>query len=237
MSSVLNSRLLLENRLLSILPAYEFDFLKPHLETVSFAPGELIFQAGDKIRYVYFPLNGMVSLLSVTEQGNTVEVGFTGSEGMVGVPVILMQDEMPYQAMVQVSAKCSRIEAKYVTELFKQGGVFQKASLQYVYLILKQVSQTCICNHFHTIEARLCRWLSVMAERSEESHLSLTQEFLAQMLGVQRTSVGMIANNLQARGVIKYSRGKIEIKDLNALKGSVCECYHLVKSDYDSFLK
>lgn len=237
MSNMSNTSLLLENRLLKILPAQEFDFLKPHLETLTFLPGDLLFQAGDKIRYVYFPLNGMVSLLSVTEQGNTVEVGFTSNEGMVGVPIILMQNEMPYQAMVQVAAKCCRIEAKYISELFKRGGRFQETSLQYVYLILKQVSQTCICNHFHTIEARLCRWLSVMAERSEESHLSLTQEFLAQMLGVQRTSVGMIANVLQNRGVIKYSRGKIEIKDMDALKGSVCECYHVVKSDYDNFLK
>lgn len=237
MSNTLNSRLLLENRLLSVLPLQEFDFLKPHLETISFSSGELLFQAGDAIRYVYFPLNGMVSLLSVTEQGNTVEVGFTGNEGMVGLPLILGQNEMPYQAMVQVAAKCCRVESKFITELFKRGGHFQEASLQYVHLILKQISQTCICNHFHTIEARLCRWLAVMCERAEQRHLSLTQEFLAQMLGVQRTSVGMIANNLQNRGVIKYSRGKIEIKDLNALKRSVCECYHLVKSDYDSFLK
>lgn len=237
MSSVLNSRLLLENRLLSVLPAQEFDFLKPHLETVSFAPGDLLFQSGDKIPYVYFPLCGMVSLLSVTEQGNTVEIGFTGNEGMVGVPVILKQNEMPYQAMVQVAAKCCRIESRYISELFSRGGMFQQASLQYVYLILKQVSQTCVCNHFHTIEARLCRWLAVMAERSRESHLSLTQEFLAQMLGVQRTSVGMIANTLQSRGIIKYSRGKIEIKNLDALRGSVCECYHIVKSDYDKFLR
>lgn len=237
MSSAQNSRLLLENRLLSILPAQEFDFLKPHLETIAFVPGDLLFQAGDKIRYVYFPLNGMVSLLSVTEQGNTVEVSFTGNEGMIGLPVILGQTEMPYQAMVQIASKCCRVEAKCVSDLFKQGGRFQEAALQYVYLMLKQVSQTCICNHFHTIEARLCRWLSVMAERSEENRLPLTQEFLAQMLGVQRTSVGMIAGALQNRGIIKYSRGKIEIKNLDALRGSVCECYHLVKHDYDKFLR
>lgn len=237
MSKTLNSRLLPPNRLLSVLPIEEYEFLKPHLEAVSCPAGTILFQASDKIRYVYFPLNGMVSLLSTTEQGNTVEVGFTGKEGMVGLPIILGQNEMPYQALVQVSAKCFRVESKIIVNLFKQSGTFHSMSLRYVYLILKQVSQTCVCNHFHNIESRLCRWLAVMCERSEEKHLALTQEFLAHMLGVQRTSVGMIANTLQARGIIRYSRGKIEIVDLDALKRNVCECYQIIKSEYDNFLK
>lgn len=237
MSNMSNISLLLENRLLTILPAQEFEFIKPHLETVSFSSGELLFQVGDKIRHIYFPLDGMVSLLSVTEQGNTVEIGFTGYEGMVGFPFILKQNEMPYQALVQVAAKCYRVDAKAVSALFNQGGRFQDAVLQYVYLVHKQLAQTCLCNHFHSLEARLCRWLSVMSERSKEKHLTLTQEFLAQMLGVQRTSVGLIANSLQSRGIIQYSRGKIQIKDLNKLKSNVCECYHVIKKELDDFLR
>lgn len=222
--------------MLSNLPVEEFDFLKPHLEPVSFAAGDIIFQTGDSIRHVYFPLNGMVSLLSVTEQGNSVEIGFTGNEGIVGLPVLLGKNEMPYQSMVQVAAQCLRIESKIIVNLFEQSSVFRKNSLQYVHLVLKQVSQTCVCNHFHNIEARLCRWLMVMCEHSEEKRLSLTQEFLAHMLGVQRTSVGMVANDLQSRGVIRYSRGKIEVIDVEALRGNTCECYHIIKSEYENFI-
>lgn len=236
MSNMLNSRLFLQNRLLSVLPAEEFGMLKNHLEPISFAVGDIIYQAGDSLRYAYFPLNGMISLLSVTEQGNTVETGFTDNKGMLGLPIILGQREMPYQAMVQVAAECVRIESKLVLSLFKKGGVFHETILQYVHLIIRQISQTCVCNHFHTIEARLCRWLTVMCERSDNKHLLLTQEFLSQMLGVQRTSVGMIANTLQNRGIIRYSRGRIEIVDLDALKASVCECYHVVKKEHDEFL-
>lgn len=222
--------------MLSNLPVEEFDFLKPHLEPVSFAAGDIIFQTGDSIRHVYFPLNGMVSLLSVTEQGNSVEIGFTGNEGIVGLPILLEKNEMPYQSMVQVAAQCLRIESKIIVNLFEQSNVFRKNSLQYVHLVLKQVSQTCVCNHFHNIEARLCRWLMVMCEHSQEKRLSLTQEFLAHMLGVQRTSVGMVANDLQSRGVIRYSRGKIEVIDVEALRGNTCECYHIIKSEYENFI-
>lgn len=237
MSNILNSRLLLQNRLLSILSAEEFQFIEPHLEPVSFATGDIIYQAGDYARYAYFPLSGMVSLLSVTEQGNTVEVGFTGNEGVIGLPILLGHHEMPYQAMVQVAANCFRVDAKVILALFKQQQNFHDASLRYVYMVLKQVAQTCVCNHFHTIEARLCRWLTVMCERSETNRLSITQEFLSHMLGVQRTSVGVIANSLQSRGIIKYSRGRVEITDLESLKRGVCECYYIVKSDYDNFLR
>jgi CRP-like cAMP-binding protein len=210
--------------------------LKPHLEPVTIAPGTIVFQAGDEIRHVYFPHNGMVSLLSVTEQGQTVEIGFAGYEGMVGLPVLLGQREMPYQAMVQVKAECFRIEAKHVTSLFDQCGAFHDIALRYFYVVVKQLSQTCICNHFHAIEARLCRWLTVMRERSGNNHLSLTQEFLSQMLGVQRTSIGMIAHSMQDAGIIRYRRGKIEIIDDERLKSAACECLGIVKEEQEKFV-
>lgn len=235
MSKTSDFRLSLRNKVLSTLPAAELEFLKPHLETVSFSTGDIILQAGDAIRYVYFPRGGMISLLSVTQEGQTVEVGFTGFEGMVGLPVLLGRNEMPYQAMVQVPADCFRIEAKVILKLFKRCGAFHDVALRFIYVIFKQISQTCICNHFHTIEARLCRWLCVMYERSKENHLSLTQEFLAHMLGVQRTSIGMIANTLQAQGIIRYRRGKIEIVDYERLKQSACECFFIIKKEHEEF--
>jgi CRP-like cAMP-binding protein len=236
MSNTANFRLTLNNRLLSVLPAGEIDFLTPHLEPVSFTPGDMLFQAGDSIRHVYFPNNGMVSLLSVTEAGQTVEVGFTGYEGMVGLPILLGRNDMPYQAMVQVKADGFRVESKVILDLFNQCGTFHKIALRYFYVVFKQISQTCVCNHFHTIEARLCRWLSVMCERSNNQHLSLTQEFLSHMLGVQRTSIGMIANTLQNAGVIRYRRGKIEITDYERLKNSACECFSIVRDEQEKFL-
>lgn len=236
MSDISNPRVSLKNRLLSVLPAKEFDFLKSGLEPVSLPSGSIIFQQGDPINHVYFPNNGMISLLSVTEQGQMVEIGYTGVEGMVGLPILLGSNEMPYQAMVQVASECFRVESKIVLDLFNRKGVFNQIVLRFLFLILKQTSQTCVCNHFHTIEARLCRWLSIMHERSRNGHLSLTQEFLSQMLGVQRTSIGMIANSLQNAGIIRYSRGKIEITDYERLKKNACECFFIVREEQEKFL-
>lgn len=210
--------------------------MKPHLELISFPPGTILYQAGDTIRHNYFPCNGMVSLLSVTEQGQTVEVGFTGFEGMVGLPVLLGQTEMPYQAMVQVKADCWRVDTKPVLELFGRCGAFHDIVLRYFYVVVKQISQTCVCNHFHTIEARLCRWLTVMRERSGDKHLTLTQEFLSHMLGVQRTSIGMIAQSMQNQGIIRYRRGKIEIVDDERLKHAACECFFIVREEQEKFV-
>lgn len=231
-----NLRLSVQNRLLSVLPEKEFDYLYPHFEEVSFPRGTAIHQAGDTVHRCYFPNDGMVSLLSVTEQGNMVEVGFTGSEGMIGHPIILGQREMPYQALVQVKADCLSVETKYVLELFSRGGVFHDISLRYLYVLIRQVGQTCVCNHFHTIEARMCRWLTVMCESSNDHRLILTQEFLAHMLGVQRTSIGLIANTLQEKGIIRYSRGKVEILDPVRLKKRACECYFVVNEEQKKFL-
>jgi CRP-like cAMP-binding protein len=236
MSGSSNSRLLIKNRLLAALPDSELNLLQPHLELVTFAVGTIIHQAGDTIRHTYFPNSGMVSLLSVTEQGQTVEVGFTGSEGMVGLPVLLGQTEMPFQAMVQVKADCLRIDTKQILELFHRCGAFHDIALRYFYVVVKQISQTCVCNHFHPIEARLCRWLTIMRERSGGKHLTLTQEFLSQMLGVQRTSIGMIAQSMQMAGIIRYRRGKIEIVDDERLKNAACECFHIVKEEQERFI-
>lgn len=230
-------RLSIQNRLLSILPVEEVEVLQSRFEPISFSPGKVIFQAGDPIRYCYFPNNGMISLLSVTEYGRAIEVGFTGYEGIIGLPALLGQTEMPYQALVQAPTDCIRVELKTILHLFRQNAVFHDAVLGYFYVVFRQIAQTCVCNHFHMIEARLCRWLTVMCDRSGNRHLRLTQEFLAHMLGVQRTSIGMIAASLQKAGIIGYSRGKIEIIDYDKLRNSACECYSIIKEEQRKFLK
>jgi len=230
-----DSRHPIQNRLLSILPPSEFAVIRPHLEEVSLEIGVMLARAGDAVRTCFFPNSGMVSMLCVTEEGRSIEAGFAGFEGMIGVEVLLRKNEMPYNALVQTPTTGFTAPAKVVRDLFDQGGVFHDSALRFAYVILKQMSQTCVCNHFHTIEARLCRWLTVMSERSSNLHLKLTHEFLAHMLGVQRTSIGLIANALQRSGVIRYTRGRVEIIDLERLRASACACYALVREENEKF--
>lgn len=231
-----DSRHPIDNRLLSVLPPDEFEQIRPHLEPVAFEPGKMLARAGDQVRTCFFPNTGMVSLLCVTEQGRSVEAGFTGVEGMIGMPVILGKNEMPYDALVQAPTEGFTADAGEVLSLFQRNGVFHDVVLRFAYVILKQMAQTCVCNLFHTIEARLCRWLTVMCERSGDRHIRVTQEFLAHMLGVQRTSIGLIANSMQKTGIIRYARGRLEITDLERLRASACDCYRVVRDESANFL-
>lgn len=226
----------IHNRILSVLPPAEFAVIQPYLNEVSYEPGTMLARAGDTLRTCFFPNNGMVSLLCVTEQGRSVEAGFAGFEGMIGVSVLLGKNEIPYDALVQANTSGFTLDNHVVLDLFRRGGVFHDATLRFAYVILKQMSQTCVCNHFHTIESRLCRWLTVMCERSNNRHLKLTQEFLAHMLGVQRTSIGMIANSIQRTGAIRYARGKVEILDLDRIRASACDCYRIVREEQEKYL-
>lgn len=220
------------NRVLSSLPSEEIEFIGPYLELVSFPPGHFVALAGDSLKKCFFPNSGMISLLAETESGGAVEVGFTGFEGMVGTPIVLGKNAMPYQALVQAPSEGHVADTSRVLQLFARRGVFHDAILRYSYVEIRQLTQTAVCNHFHSIQSRMCRWLAVMCNRSGNRHVKLTQEFLAHFLGVQRTSIGSIANGLQKEGVIDYSRGKIEILDLDRLKLNACECYHLIEREF-----
>ena len=225
------------NRLLSILPPAETALLGPHLELVSFPVGHFVALAGDSLKRCYFPNNGMVSLLAETQDGGAIEVGFTGFEGMIGTPIVLGKNEMPYQALVQAPTEGYIVDTRRVLELFRLRGVFHDAVLRYSYVEIRQLTQTAVCNHFHSIQSRMCRWLSVICERSGNQHVRLTHEFLAHFLGVQRTSIGSIAGALQREGIIEYSRGRIEVLDIDRLKANACECYQLISQEFAEFLK
>lgn len=190
----------------------------------------------DPIRHCYFPNNGMISLLSVLEDGSTCEVGYIGFEGVVGMSGIFGKNEMPYQALVQARSDGLLLPIDVVADLFSKSAIFHDLCLRFMSVVIRQFTQTSACNRFHTAQARLCRWFSIMCERSQDNHLSLTQEFLAYMLGVQRTSIGTIAHSLQETGLIKYSRGRIEVMDLDGLKSEACECFELIKSELQEFL-
>ena len=220
------------NRLLSVLPPEEMEFIHPHLELVSFPVGHFVSLAGDSLKRCYFPNNGMISLLAETEAGGAVEIGFTGFEGMVGTPLLLGKNSMPYQALVQAPSEGYIVDTARVLQLFAQRGIFHDAVLRYSYVEIRQLTQTAVCNHFHSIQSRMSRWLAVMCDRSGKRSVKLTQEFLAHFLGVQRTSIGAIANGLQKEGIIDYSRGKIEILDLDRLRQNACECYHLIEREF-----
>ena len=231
MHDLTQARMEIENNILASLPPAEFDFLVARMEPATLTNGTIIANAGDTLRRCYFPSNGMVSLLSVTENGKAVEVGYTGHEGFIGLTAVLGKNEMPYQALVQAGSDGFFVDAKAVNDLFRQNGAFHDSVLRYSYVVLRQISQTAICNHFHTIQARLARWMTVMSERSNNRHLTLTQEFIAHMLGVQRTSVGMIATTMQDDGLIRYRRGKVEILDFERLRNSACECYFVISNE------
>ncbi|MEK7723510.1 MAG: Crp/Fnr family transcriptional regulator [Acidobacteriota bacterium] len=224
------------NRLLSVLPKEEFVLIQPHLKTCNFRLGQIIYNEGDAINNVYFPQYGMISLLSVTQSGHAVEVGYTSEEGMLGLPIILGRNELPYQAMAQSKVECLYVESEIIVKLFGELKIFHDVVLRYVFALMKQLSQTGVCNHFHTIETRLCRWLLIMRQNAKSDTMQLTQEFLSHMLGVQRTSIGFVAGALQTAGIIRYRRGKLEILDIERLEECACECYHIVEEEYNKYL-
>ena len=224
------------NRILATLPREEYERLRPRLEPVRLTQSKILYEAGDVIRYAYFPKGGMVSLLSVTEDGRSIEVGMIGDEGMAGIPIVLRVNRTPYQVMVQIPANAMRIRGDALREEFKRGGKLQDLLLRYAHTLLTQVTQSAACNRFHTVEERLCRWLLVSRDRVQTDTLPLTQEFLSHMLGVPRTSVTMIAGTLQKGGLIRYSRGKITILDRQGMEAASCECYRLVREEINHFL-
>lgn len=224
------------NKLLASLPREEYARLSKHLEPVSLKKGKIIYYAGDPVHEAYFPLGGMISLVSTTEEGSGVEVAMIGNEGMAGVSVILRAMSAPYQVMVQIPGNAVRIKSGVLIEEFGRGEELHNLLLRYTHTLVSQISQSAVCNRFHTAEARLCRWLLTSHDRVQSDTLNLTQEFLAYMLGSPRTSVTSIAGKLQGQNLIRYSRGKIKILDRAGLERGSCECYRIVSHDISHFL-
>lgn len=218
-----------DNQLLTVLPREEYQRLTSHLELVRLTPGKILYNVGDTVRHAYFPEGGMISLLSTTESGRTVEVGMIGNEGMTGIPIILRSSVVPYQVMVQIAGNARRIKGDVLREELNRGGLLQDLLLRYTHTLLTQIAQSAACNRFHTVEERLCRWLLVTRDRVQTDTLYLTQEFLSHMLGVPRSSVTTSAAALQEQGLIRYRRGKIIILNRPSIEAASCECYRLVR--------
>jgi CRP-like cAMP-binding protein len=228
--------LLKSNRLLEALPSEVSNRLCPALVYLPFALGDVVYESGERMAHVYFPTSAVVSLIYTMENGDTAEMGLVGKEGVVGIALFLGGDTTPNQDVVQVAGGALRMSAGAMLEEFRRGGPFQLAVLRYTQALLTQVSQTAVCNRLHPIEQRLCRWLLMTRNRVSSDEVHMTQEFLAHMLGVRREGVTLAAHHLQDARLIRYRRGHITIVDRDGLKAATCECYRVVKNEFDRLL-
>jgi CRP-like cAMP-binding protein len=236
MSSSPAHRIPFENRILSALPREEYERVTARAEPLRLPAGRVLCRAGEQLRHAYFPRGGMLSLLSVMEDGSSVEVGMVGHEGVVGIPAVLRVETMPYQVTVQLPGNVLRVGAAALREEFNRGGKLQDVVLRYMHTLLMQLSQSAACNRFHTLEQRLCRWLLISRDRARTDNFNLTQEFISQMMGAPRARVTIVAGNLQREGLISYTRGKVRIVDVRRLEATACECYRVVNEQISHFI-
>ena len=224
------------NRLIEALPSAACARLRPALELVDLALGEIVYNPGERMHWVYFPTGSVVSLIYTMENGDTAEMGLVGNEGVVGVALVLGGETTPNQAVAQVAGGALRMKAQFLRDEFQRGGPFQVALLRYTQALITQISQTAVCNRLHPVEKRLCRWLLMTRNRLLSDQILMTQEFIAYMLGVRREGVTAAAHHLQEVGLISYHRGHITIVDRHGLESTACECYHVVKDEFDRLL-
>src|SRR5512132_1247635 len=226
----------LENRLLAALPAADFERLLPHLELMPLPLGSALYESGDQQGYVVFPTNSIVSLLYVMEDGASAEIAVVGNEGVVGIALFMGGETTPSRAVVQSAGYGYRLRAGTLKSEFGQGGELQHLLLRYTQALITQMAQTAVCNRHHAVEQQLCRWLLLSLDRLASSELTMTQELIANMLGVRREGVTEAAGKLQDAGLIRYHRGKITVLDRVGLEARTCECYQVVKTEFDRLL-
>lgn len=225
------------NRLLAALPINEYTRLLPKLEEVSLIYGETIYERDDVIRYIYFPKSGMISLITQVAEGNVLEVGVVGYEGVIGLPVFLGVETSRNQAIVQGEGTALRIKTQDFLKVCRRKGALPKLLQRYTHSLLTQVSQTVACNRFHLIEDRLMYWLLLMQDRMQTDKFRITQDFLSKMLGVRREAVSKSATNLQQRNLITYNRGIVSIINRAAMEAAACWCYASLKDEYDKMFE
>ena len=221
------------NRLLAALPKKEYQRLLPELEQVPLAFGDILYEPGDTINHVYFPDNGIISLLSKVERQKFLEVGIVGNEGVAGLPVVLGVSASLNRGLVQSAGTAMRMKAATLRKEFKQDGALQSLMHRYLHSLLTQISQSAVCNRFHTVDTRLARWLLMTHDRVGSDEFRLTQEFLSNMLGVRREAVSKAAGALQKQGFVNYTRGHIMILNRAGLEATACPCYQIIKDESD----
>jgi CRP-like cAMP-binding protein len=225
-----------QNRLLAALSPAEHDRLTPHLELISLALGTVLYEAGDRLRHVYFPTDAIVSLLYVLEDGASAEISVVGNDGLIGIALFMGGETTPSRAIVQSAGCAYRLLGQRMKDEFHRNGEMQLLMLRYTQALLTQMGQTAVCNRHHSVVQQLCRWLLLSLDRLACNELTMTQELIANMLGVRREGVTEAAGKLQKLGVIDYSRGKITVRDRPKLEQLCCECYAVVKKETDRLL-
>lgn len=229
------------NHLLAALPAIEFERLSPHLEVLPMALGTVLYESGCAQPYVYFPTTAIISLLYVMEDGTSAEIAVVGNEGVLGVAVFMGGNTTLNRAIVKSGGYGYRLKARLLMDEIDRGSGRRAATLQQLLLrysqaLMTQMAQTAVCNRHHSVEQQLCRWLLLSLDRLESNELVMTQELIANTLGVRREGVTVAAGNLQRAGLIRYSRGHIVVLDRPGLEKAVCECYAVVKRECDRLL-
>jgi CRP-like cAMP-binding protein len=225
-----------QNQLLAASPAAVCDRLLPHLELVSLPLGKVLYESGDALRHVYFPTDAIVSLLYVMESGASAEISVVGNEGLIGISLFMGGESTPSRAIVQSEGSAYRLPGQQLKDEFNRHGEFQHLLLRYTQALITQMAQTAVCNRHHSVDQQLCRWLLLSLDRLPSNRLVMTQELIANMLGVRREGVTEAAGKLQKAGVIRYSRGQITVLDRTKLEQLCCECYAVVKKETDRLL-
>jgi CRP-like cAMP-binding protein len=225
-----------QNHLLAQLPKAEQKRWFPQLEWIDMPLGEVMYEAGATLRHVYFPTTSIVSLLYVMEDGASAEIAVVGNEGLVGVSLFMGGGSTPSRGVVQSAGKGYRLSARIMKDEFDRAGPVLHLLLRYTQALITQMSQTAVCNRHHSLDKQLCRWLLLSLDRLQGNELVMTQELIANMLGVRREGVTEGALNLQKAGLIKYARGHITVLDRKGLERRSCECYAVVKKEYDRLL-
>ena len=225
-----------QNLLLAALPPGEFQRWAPMLELIDMPLGQVLYESGLTLSHMYFPLDSIVSLLYVMENGSSAEIAVVGNEGLVGVSLFMGGDTTPSRAVVQSGGRGFRLEANAMKNEFNRAGPVLHLLLRYTQALITQMAQTAVCNRHHTLDQQLCRWLLLSLDRLKGSELVMTQELIANMLGVRREGVTESALKLQSSGLIRYSRGRIKVLDRGGLEQRTCECYAVVKKEYDRLL-
>ncbi|CAI8705278.1 Crp/Fnr family transcriptional regulator [Pseudomonas donghuensis] len=226
----------LQNRLLAALPIEIQERLIPQLELVALPLGKVVYESGDSLQYVYFPTDTIISLLYVMEDGASAEISVVGNEGLVGIAVFMGGESTPSRAIVQSAGNAYRLAGQRLKSEFNRHGEMMQLLLRYTQALITQMAQTAVCNRHHSIDQQLCRWLLLSLDRLPSNQLILTQELIANMLGVRREGVTEAAGKLQKLGVIEYSRGHIEVLNRAKLEMLCCECYAVVKKETDRLL-
>jgi CRP-like cAMP-binding protein len=225
-----------QNRLLAALPRAEFDRLAPHLELVPMKLGDFLYEPGDQLAHAYFPTTSIVSLHYVIESGDSAEIAGVGNEGVVGISLFMGGNTTPSSAVVQTAGHAYRLERRRLKEEFDRAGAMMRLFLRYTQALMTQMTQTAVCNRHHIVDQQLCRWLLTTLDRVPSGKLVMTQELVASMLGVRREGITEAAGRLREQGIIDYRRGHISVLKRDGLEKGVCECYAVVKTEFDRLM-